>query len=132
MKPKATISIRKDDFHITSQGADVEAQVTASIEDSRSNICYVWKLRVMDQTTKSVVVDDLYRDKLVRRKEGETKFRPKFDEKFQLPPGRYSVQVILYDVPPNFPLDLLNDPSSIESESHLAASGGKTISVTAD
>ena len=97
--------------NMTLAGLRVSAE--AVVEDVRPDARFFWGCRVFSTgNNRSMVYEKLYTDQMFTMPESG-KLRPTFDETLVFPAeaGTYSVQVIVFTIPPGFDLSKFRDPT---------------------
>jgi hypothetical protein len=119
-------SFRLQSMEATANGRTVTVGARAYIRDTRPNVEYVWSLRVSQLSTRKLVSGGFY-DQQIFSVPIEQELSPTFSEQFQLVPGKFLIEVSLYEVPGRLGVGALSKPAIAEGQ-HLLT-GSKVLTV---
>jgi hypothetical protein len=94
-------------------GNQVVVSASSTIREKRPDVSFVWGLKVMDADRK-LLSTVLYDTQIFSMPDGQIDVWPTFQETLNLASGAYKVQLVLYQLTPNFDLTLLKSDPVIE------------------
>ncbi|MDR3639162.1 MAG: hypothetical protein P4L84_35480 [Isosphaeraceae bacterium] len=90
-----------DAFNVETNGRNVAVSAQASLVDKRRQTTHVWTLVARDRTTNEAVHTNVYREAAMTAAPGDVG-RPTFLDVLALPPGGYTIELRLHQIPDNF------------------------------
>jgi hypothetical protein len=114
---------------VSSAGNSLVVKSGVDIFETRTNVAYLWKLKIVAGDAKKVVLERRFDDQMFKFQDG-VNAHPTFAETVQLPAGDYRVEVTLYEIPDGFNLDALKTKATSKAQSVLR--GVRTVSVVGE
>jgi len=116
--PKLSSSSRLVEASVASRENFIQVHASVEMMNSHRELFHLWRLKVTDLSTRTVVSDVPYLNQKFRMNPNGTK-NPTFDESLQFPSGKYEVALSLYRIPVDVDVRQMLDDEGISATSTI-------------